>query len=237
MQGVGTIARGRVIRALSGRMLPRPWNLLIQAALNVAALPAFIRREALRFAASWLTPVDPTTCRPVLPHAQLRVNTVFEVARQHGLRTAWSDKHAAYDVLQGPSGTGIQDLFTPEINSDTGAGTDWTGDNGKTQQYDGYKVTAVLNEIDGYDQQPLPAGGDPRAVRDELPVRLDRREAARVRRPAWRLPGRRGHSGSRPGEHAGVRRRCVCSKRAEHQTGQGRRPTIVLPGQEQPCRP
>jgi hypothetical protein len=96
-------------------------------------------------------PVDPATCKPVLPHSQLRVNTVFEVARQHGLRTAWADKHAAYDVLQGPSGTGIQDLFTPEINSDTGAGTDWTGDNAKTQQYDGYKATAVLNEIDGYD--------------------------------------------------------------------------------------
>ncbi len=96
-------------------------------------------------------PVNPATCKPVLPHSQLRVNTVFEVARQHGLRTAWSDKHAAYDVLQGPSGTGIQDLFTPEINSDTGAGTDWTGDNAKTQQYDGYKAMAVLDEIDGYD--------------------------------------------------------------------------------------
>ena len=106
-------------------------------------------------------PVDPTTCRPVLPHAQLRVNTVFEVARQHGLRTAWADKHAAYDVLQGPSGTGIQDLFTPEINSDTGAGTDWTGDNGKTQQYDGYKVTAVLNEIDGYDHSRRQQVGTP----------------------------------------------------------------------------
>ena len=35
-----------------------------------------------------------------------------------GLRTAWSDKHPAYEILNGPSGTGIQDLFTPEINSD-----------------------------------------------------------------------------------------------------------------------
>ena len=34
-----------------------------------------------------------------------------------GLRTAWSDKHPAYEILNGPSGTGVQDLFTPEINS------------------------------------------------------------------------------------------------------------------------
>jgi len=101
-----------------------------------------------------LLPVDPRTCTPVYPHSYLRVNTVFEVLRAHGLRTAWSDKHAAYDILQGPSGKGIQDLFTPEINSQAEglpAGKDWTKDNAKTQQYDGYKVQAVLNEIDGYD--------------------------------------------------------------------------------------
>ncbi|WP_426505630.1 alkaline phosphatase family protein [Dactylosporangium sp. McL0621] len=97
-------------------------------------------------------PVDPKTCRPVYPHEYVRVNTVFEVARTHGLVTAWSDKHPAYDLLQGPSGTGIQDLFTPEINSVADAdGHDWTQVNALTQQYDGYKVQAVLNEIDGYD--------------------------------------------------------------------------------------
>jgi hypothetical protein len=101
-----------------------------------------------------LLPVDPRTCTPVYPQSYLKVNTVFEVLRAHGLRTAWSDKHAAYDILQGPSGNGIQDLFTPEINSQADglpAGQDWTKDNAKTQQYDGYKVQAVLNEIDGYD--------------------------------------------------------------------------------------
>lgn len=97
-------------------------------------------------------PVDPTTCRPVYPHQYVRVNTVFEVARAHGLVTAWSDKHPAYDLLQGPSGTGVQDLFTPEINSAAdGDGHDWTQVNALTQQYDGYKVQAVLNQIDGYD--------------------------------------------------------------------------------------
>ena len=97
-------------------------------------------------------PVDPRTCTPVYPHQYLKVNTVFEVARRHGLVTAWSDKHPAYDLLQGPSGAGIQDLFTPEINSTAdAAGNDWTQVNRLTQQYDGYKVQAVLNQIDGYD--------------------------------------------------------------------------------------
>ncbi|HEV7963938.1 MAG TPA: alkaline phosphatase family protein [Actinoplanes sp.] len=97
-------------------------------------------------------PVDPKTCAPVYPHQYLKVNTLFEVARAHGLGTAWSDKHAAYDILQGPSGSGIQDLFTPEINSTANAaGGDWTSVNSLTQQYDSYKVQAVLNQIDGYD--------------------------------------------------------------------------------------
>jgi hypothetical protein len=43
----------------------------------------------------------------------------------------------------------------PEVNSQSGrraaCADDWTKDNAKTQQYDWYKVRAVLNEIDGYD--------------------------------------------------------------------------------------
>jgi len=100
-------------------------------------------------------PVDPATCAPVYPHSYLRVNNVFNVLRANKLRTAWSDKHAAYEILNGPSGDGVQDLFTPEINSSTDPanpdGDDWTQDNAKTQQYDAYKVSAVLNEVDGYD--------------------------------------------------------------------------------------
>ena len=34
-------------------------------------------------------PVDPATCTPVYPNQYLRVNTIFEVARAAGLRTAW----------------------------------------------------------------------------------------------------------------------------------------------------
>ena len=53
-------------------------------------------------------PIDPVSCTRVYPHQYLKVNTVFEVARAHDLRTAWSDKHPAYEILSGPSGTGVQ---------------------------------------------------------------------------------------------------------------------------------
>src|SRR6201996_3380246 len=109
-------------------------------------------------------PVDPTTCKPVYPHEYLRVNTIFEVAKENGLRTAWVDKHPAYDLLQGPSDEGIEDLFTPEINSDApteGSENDWTTDNALTEQYDGYKVQAVINEIKGFDHSGTEKVGTP----------------------------------------------------------------------------
>lgn len=109
-------------------------------------------------------PVDPATCMPVYPHSYLEVNTIFEVARAAGLRTAWSDKHPAYDLVNGPSGTGVQDLFTPEINSEApapGSPGDWTSDNALTQRYDTYKVRAVLNEIAGLDHTGTTSVGTP----------------------------------------------------------------------------
>jgi hypothetical protein len=99
-------------------------------------------------------PVDPATCQPILPNQYLQVNTVFDVARQHGLRTAWTDKHPAYQIVSGPSGSGVQDFFTPEINSDAQgfpSGNDWTTDNKATMEYDSFRVQSVLNEIDGFD--------------------------------------------------------------------------------------
>jgi hypothetical protein len=109
-------------------------------------------------------PVDPASCQPVYPHSYLKVNTIFEVARTAGLRTAWSDKHATYEILNGPSGTGVQDLFTPEINSNAPTITstiDWTQDNALTQQYDSYKVQAVINEIKGFDHSGTTKLGTP----------------------------------------------------------------------------
>lgn len=122
--------------------------------LSMTAHPArLIDRAAL--------PVDPVTCQPVLPHSYLQVNTIFDVVHHAGLRTAWSDKHPAYEILGGPSGQGIDDLFTPEINSNAPAGGDWTTDNASTQQYDSVKVNAVLNEIRGLDHSGATTVGVP----------------------------------------------------------------------------
>lgn len=44
-------------------------------------------------------------CTPVYPHSFLKVNTLFEVVKAGGGLTAWSDKHPAYDLLNGPSGS------------------------------------------------------------------------------------------------------------------------------------
>jgi arylsulfatase A-like enzyme len=115
-------------------------------------------------------------CRPVYPHEFIRVNTVFEVVRAAGGHTAWSDKHPAYDLVNGPSGTGVEDLYTPEINSPiqnggTVNGVDLAGTlalcDGKTNSlplakvgdyttcepavmaYDDVKVQAVVNQLGG----------------------------------------------------------------------------------------
>jgi Type I phosphodiesterase / nucleotide pyrophosphatase len=109
-------------------------------------------------------PVNPTTCKPIDPNQYLKVNTIFNVATDHGLRTAWSDKHPAYQALSGPSGTGVQDYFTPEINSNAigfPAGEDWTSDNAATMEYDSFKVRAVLNWIDGLDHNGTNHAGVP----------------------------------------------------------------------------
>ena len=92
-----------------------------------------------------LLPRDPANgCAPVYPHQFLRVNTVFEVIKAAGMPTAWSDKHPAYDLVNGPSGKGVDDLFVPEINvGDTTAAV------ATTAAYDDIKVAAVLNQIGG----------------------------------------------------------------------------------------
>jgi type I phosphodiesterase/nucleotide pyrophosphatase len=112
-------------------------------------------------------PRDPNNgCAPIYPHQYLRVNTLFEVVRAHGGRTAWTDKHPSYEWTNGPSGKGVMDFFGPEINSDPVAlpfpgctpvpFVDNTVDDGWTNSfadimcYDQTHVQAVLNQIDGY---------------------------------------------------------------------------------------
>ena len=90
-------------------------------------------------------PLDPSKdCAPVYPHSFLRVNTIFEVAHAAGMRTAWMDKHPSYEMVSGPSGKGVDDLYTPEIGSST---RDVKGQ----QAYDDIKVEGILNEIGGKD--------------------------------------------------------------------------------------
>jgi hypothetical protein len=90
-------------------------------------------------------PLDPAKgCTPVYPHQFLRVNTIFEAVKAAGGRTAWADKHPAYDLVNGPSGKGVDDLYTPEIAA---GGAD--GERSKAEANDDLKVAALLNEIDG----------------------------------------------------------------------------------------
>jgi hypothetical protein len=44
-------------------------------------------------------------CTAVYPHSFVRVNNIFEVVKSHNGRTAWSDKHPAYERSCGRSAT------------------------------------------------------------------------------------------------------------------------------------
>ncbi|GAB2885492.1 alkaline phosphatase family protein [Paraburkholderia jirisanensis] len=100
-------------------------------------------------------PRDPMhACAPVYPHAYLHVNTVFEAVRDAGGYTAWIDKHPTYELVEGPSGHGVDDLFLPEIGANyegpSGKAIDQiTGSLARTEEYDAMKAHAVVNEIDG----------------------------------------------------------------------------------------
>ena len=86
-------------------------------------------------------------CVPLWPHSALRTNTIFEVVKTANGHTAWADKHPAYDLVNGPSGTGVDDLYTPEITN--AGGFDNTVSVVCTAQNDYLKVQAILNEIHG----------------------------------------------------------------------------------------
>ncbi len=107
-------------------------------------------------------PLDPHHgCTPVYPHQFLRVNTVFEVIKSAGRRTAWSDKHLSYELVNGPSGRGVDDLFTPEIVALLPNGETGESNAADAQGYDAIKVRATLNQIDGMDHTGTHAVGVP----------------------------------------------------------------------------
>jgi hypothetical protein len=111
-------------------------------------------------------------CAPVYPWNFVRTNTIYGVIHKAGGYTAWSDKHAVYAVVSGPTGTSVpsnvDDYYSPEVNSNsiplpgvrtaTGLdcsslpnnnGGDWTTDFDNIKCYDQLKVNAVLNWIQG----------------------------------------------------------------------------------------
>jgi hypothetical protein len=98
-------------------------------------------------------------CVPVFPHNAIRTNTIFEVVKSKGGRTAWADKHPAYDLVNGPSGRGVDDLYTPEITNVNGF--DATVSVDCTVANDELKVRAIVNEINGLKHDGSPAGGAP----------------------------------------------------------------------------
>jgi Type I phosphodiesterase / nucleotide pyrophosphatase len=120
---------------------------------------------------------DPfNNCAPVYSWNFVRTNTIFGVIHGAGGYTAWSDKHAGYASVSGPTGTdqpsNVDDYYSPEVNSlqiklpgiktagltpqasfDCGTlvpnGDDWTTDFDAIKCNDQLKVNAVLNQIHG----------------------------------------------------------------------------------------
>lgn len=81
-------------------------------------------------------------CTAIWPHSRLRVNTFLEIVTSKGLETAHADKHPSYDILRGPSGTGLSTGYFPEIQAvpvTTNA----------TIEYDKLHVNAFLEWLDG----------------------------------------------------------------------------------------
>jgi hypothetical protein len=60
----------------------------------------------------------PMTCAPVYPWNFIRTNTIYGVIHAAGGYTAWSDKHAVYAAVSGPTGTNqpsnVDDYYSPE---------------------------------------------------------------------------------------------------------------------------
>jgi hypothetical protein len=116
-------------------------------------------------------------CAPVYPWNFVRTNTIFSVVHAAGGYTAWIDKHASYSFTAGPGGTGLNDYYSPEVDSaviglpgittaegvscanirdKNGVGS-WTSSFENIQCYDALKVNALLNEIAGKTHNGAPA--------------------------------------------------------------------------------
>ncbi len=63
-------------------------------------------------------PRDPAHgCAELPVHRLVRVNSIFDLVHAAGGRTAWADERTAYaDLLRGPSGTALDEVFVPEMS-------------------------------------------------------------------------------------------------------------------------
>jgi Type I phosphodiesterase / nucleotide pyrophosphatase len=121
---------------------------------------------------------DPATgCAPVYPWNFVRTNTIFSVVHRAGGYTAWIDKHASYSFTAGPGGAGLNDYYSPEVDSnvialpgvktsegvpcspirDTVTLSGWNSSFKNIQCYDALRVNALLNEIAGKTHSGAPA--------------------------------------------------------------------------------
>ncbi len=146
-------------------------------------------------------------------------DTIYGVIHQAGGYTAWSDKHAVYAVVSGPTGTAlpsnVDDYYSPEVNSNliplpgvktaTGLdctsiannnGGDWTTDFNNIKCYDQLKVNAVLNWIRGkthlgHARRDRVRGWRNRTVHRRTPERTSARfDHDHHYRQAWPIPHR-----------------------------------------------
>ncbi len=98
-------------------------------------------------------------CVAVYPHNAIKTNTIFEAVKSKGGLTAWADKHPAYDLVNGLSGKGVDDLYAPEITNV--GGFDATVSVDCTVANDMLKATAILNQIKGLRHDGSPGQGTP----------------------------------------------------------------------------
>jgi hypothetical protein len=99
-------------------------------------------------------------CVRYFPHNAVKSNTIFEAVKAEGGVTAWADKHPAYDIANGPSGKGVDDLYTPEITNV--GGLDNTVSVVCTVNNDALKVQGIINEIQGFNHDRTSQPGVPR---------------------------------------------------------------------------